>query len=290
MTLKQVLFKLKIERDLCFLKSLITHNCLLDMYIKNVALSSLAWLKRQSDIIVFLLIAIAITLPSIAPLSSGDKLNHNDDFYQCASKHEAVRKAILEYHAFPLRSFWFGGGYPTLDDPEDPTLNPLTLITLIFGSVMGLKVISFLAMLFGGLSTYALARYVLGYTKWGALFSGLTFGLSLFLPIRVNDGSYTEVYSAFLPLCLLLIGLACQGRKIALLILSFVFYTMLSDGSQTALMVIFYIGILCIFDLIPIVSNIPGKLSSRLFPVFYLLIKFIDRRGHSVTNCLGCTI
>jgi len=222
------------------------------MKIKSVALSSLLWLKHQSDIIAIVLIAVAIILPSITPLSSDGKLNHNDDFYQYAGRHEAVRKAILEYHTFPLRSFWFGGGYPTLGDPEDPTLNPLTLITLFFGSVMGLKVIPFLAMLIGGLSTYALARYILGYTKWGALFSGLIFGLSLFLPLRIQDGNPNEVYSAFLPLCLLLIGLACRGRKIALLILPFIFYTMLSDGKLTALMAILYLGILCIFDIIPI--------------------------------------
>jgi hypothetical protein len=208
----------------------------------------LQWFKKQSDIIALILIVTAITLPSIAPLSSGDTLNHNDDFYQYASKHEAVRKAILEYHVFPLRSFWFGGGYPTIGDPEDPTLNPLTLITIIFGSVMGLKIISFLSMLIGGFSTHALARYVLGYTKWGSLFSGLSFGLSLFLPLRILNGNYNEVYSAFLPLCLLLIGLACRGRKVAFLILPFIFYIMLSDGKNNALMSIFYIGILCILN------------------------------------------
>lgn len=202
--------------------------------------------KKQADIIALILIATAITLSSIAPLSSGDKLNDIDDFYLYASMHEAVRKAVLEYHTFPLRSFWFGGGYPTIGNPEDPTLNPLTLITIMFGSVMGLKIISFLSMLTAGLSTYALARYILGYTKWGSLFSGLIFGLSLFLPLRILDGNYNEIYSAFLPLCLLLIGWACRGRKIAFLALPFIFYIMLSDGKIHALMTIFYIGIICI--------------------------------------------
>ena len=219
-------------------------------------------LKTKADIIALILIAVAITLSSITPLSSGGKLNYDDDFFLIASKHEAVRKAILEYHTFPLRSFWFGGGYPTLGDPEDPTLNPLTLITIIFGSVMGLKVISFVTMLISGLSTYALARYILGYTKWGSLFSGLTFGLSLFVPLRIANGDYNDICPAFLPLCLLLIGLACRGRKIALLILSFVFYTMLSDGKQMALMVIFYIGILCILDIIPVFDTFGKSHSS----------------------------
>lgn len=236
------------------------------MNIKSHALSLLSWLKRRSDIIAFLVIAIAITLPSITALTSGNKINHNEDFYLYAGKHEAARKAILEYHTLPLRSFWLAGGYPSLGDPEDPALNPLILITLIFGTVTGLKIISFSAMLIGGLSTYALARYVLGYTKWGSLFSGLIYGLSLFLPLRIHDGNYNEVYAAFLPLCLLLIGLACQGRKIAVPILIFVFYTMLSDGKQTSLMAIFYMGVLCFLDVIP-VFNTFGKKNLTSHPI-----------------------
>ena len=165
--------------------------------------------------------------------------------------HESVRKAVFEYHTFPMRSFWVGGGYPTLGNPEDPTLNPLTLITIVFGSIMGLKIITFLSLLIGGISTYLLTRYILGYTRWGSLFCGLVIGLSLFIPIRVYDGNTNEVYGAFIPLCLLLIGLACRGRKAALLTLPFIFYIMLSDGKLIALMAFLYIGILCFLDVIP---------------------------------------
>ncbi len=142
---------------------------------------------------------------------------------------------MLEYHEFPLRAFWFGGGYPTIGDPEDPTFNPLTIITLIFGSVMGFKIIPFIAILIGGISTYFFVKYILNYTGWGAFFTGIMFGLNLFVSLRIQDGNPNEVYSAFLPLCMLLIGLACRGKKLALLILPFIFYTMISDGKYTAL-------------------------------------------------------
>jgi len=209
------------------------------------------WVRTKADVIALVLIAVVITLPSIAPLSSGNKVNLKDDFFYYAGMHEGVRKAVLEYHTFPTRSFWIGGGFPTLGNPEDPSLNPLTVITVIFGSVMGLKIITFLALLVGGLSTYLLARHILGYTRWGALFSGFVFGLSLFVPIRIYDGNPNEIYVAFLPLCLLLIGLACHGRRIAVFVLAFIFYIMLSDGKLTALTAFLYIGILCLLDLIP---------------------------------------
>ncbi|MFC1716959.1 hypothetical protein ACFL6S_25045 [Candidatus Poribacteria bacterium] len=165
----------------------------------------------------------------------------------------------MEYHAFPLRSHWLGGGYPTLGDPEDPTLNPFVLLTIFFGTVMGLKIIVYLALLVGGLSAYALTRYVFGYTRWGALFSGLMFGTSLFVPLRILDGNPNEVYAAFLPLCMLLVGLACRRRKIAFLILPFVLYTMLSDGKLTALMAIFYMGLFCLMDMAPVFNTFTGR-------------------------------
>lgn len=237
--------------------------------------STLKFLKKHLDLFAFVVIFIVITLASIQPLISGEKLNFNNDFFQYAARHESVRKSLIEYHTFPLRAYWFGGGYPTLGDPEDPTLNPLVLLSILFGSVMGLKLIGFLAILIGGLSTYALARYVLGYTRWGALFAGLVFGTSLFVPLRIADGNPNEVYAAFLPLCLLLIGLACQGRKSAFLILPIVFYTMLSDGKLTCFMGMFYIGILCFLDIVPFFSTFDKQNSSNKFNTRPLKIFFI---------------
>ena len=133
--------------------------------IQNLILSVFRFLQNRADILAYGIIFVVITLSSIPPLTSGGKLNLNADFFQYASRHEAVRKSLIEYHTFPLRSHWFGGGFPTLGDPEDPSLNPLVLLSVMFGTVMGLKLITYLALLVGGLSTYALARYILGYTR-----------------------------------------------------------------------------------------------------------------------------
>ena len=231
--------------------------------IRRLISSTFRLVQNSTDILAYGAIFIVITLSSIAPLSSGGKLNLNGDFFQYASRHEAVRKSLLEYHTFPLRSHWFGGGFPTLGDPEDPSLNPLVILSILFGTVMGLKLITYLALLVGGLSTYALARYILGYTRWGALFSGLIFSTSLFVPLRILDGNPNEVYAAFLPLCMLLIGLACRGRKIALLILPLVFYTMLSDGKLTFFMGVFYIGMFCSLDILPPFNTLAPENTSR---------------------------
>ena len=245
--------------------------------IQNLVLSISRFVKNYPDILAYGIIFIVITLSSIPPLTSGDKLNLNADFFQYAARHESVRKSLLEYHTFPLRAYWFGGGFPTLGDPEDPSLNPLVLLSVVFGTVMGLKLITYLALLIGGLGTYALARHVLGYTRWGALFAGLIFGTSLFVPLRILDGNPNEVYAAFLPLCMLLIGLACRGKKIALLILPFVFYTMLSDGKLTFFTAISYVGIFCLLDIFPFFNtlvspNSSGKFDIRPMKIFLLAL------------------
>ncbi|HQI71866.1 MAG TPA: hypothetical protein PLM65_01835 [Smithella sp.] len=232
--------------------------------LRNTCILLTKFLKERIDIVAIILIAVLISLPSISPLLSGNKVNLNADFLYYASMHESVRKAVFEYHTFPLRSFWVGGGYPTLGNPEDPTLNPLTLITLVFGSIMGLKIIVLMSLLIGGISTYLLTRYILGYTRWGALFCGLVIGLSLFIPLRVYDGNTNEVYGAFIPLCLLLIGLVCRGRKAALLALPFIFYIMLSDGKLNALMAFLYIGILCFLEVIPFLNIFGTKDSNKI--------------------------
>jgi hypothetical protein len=207
--------------------------------------------EHARAVLPYVVIFVVVTLSALPMLQSGEKILLNRDFFLFASQHEAVRKSLVEYHTLPLRSHWLGGGYPTIADPEDPTFNPLVLLSVVFGAVKGLKLIGYIALLIGGLATYALARNVLGYTRWGALFSGLVYGTCLFVPLRVIDGNPNEVYAAFLPLCLLLLGLTCRGRKSAVVILPFVFFTMLSDGKLNCLMAMFYIGVVCLVSMVP---------------------------------------
>ena len=110
-------------------------------------------MRMIPDFLSISIIVIIITLSSVPVFKSWSKLNFDVDFLQYASRHEAIRKSLIEYHTFPTRSHWLGGGFPTLGDPEDPTLNPLVLITILFDPIIGLKLIVFFALLIGGLAT-----------------------------------------------------------------------------------------------------------------------------------------
>jgi len=220
---------------------------------------------RQLDLLAFGVIALVIVLMWLPALTSGRRVNPIDDSFLHAARHEAVRKSLVEHHSFPLRSHWFGGGFPTLGEPEDPALNPLVLLSVLFGSAVGPKLIAFLGALASGFGTYALARYVLEYTRWGALFSGLMVGASLFIPGRMESGNLNEVCPAYLPLCMLLIALSCRGRRGALLLLPFVFYAMLSDGKQTFFVAMLCLGVVCLLDALPMFRSLTPEAPATRF-------------------------
>jgi len=222
---------------------------------------------RWLDLLAFTVVCVVIAVSWLPTLTSGGRANPNEDFFLYASRHEAVRKSLLEHRTFPLRSHWFGGGFPTLGEPEDPALNPLVLLSVLFGTVMGLKLIGFVAALAGGLGTYALGRYVLAYTRWGALFSALVVGTSIFVPGLMQSGNPHEVCLAYLPLCMLLIALSCRGRRTALFLLPFVFYTMLCSGKQAFVMAMLCLGVLCLLDAVPMLHTLTPKARARKFDV-----------------------
>lgn len=181
---------------------------------------------------------------------SGDRVNANNDFYQYAARHELVRRGVAEFHTLAQRSHLVGGGFPIIGDPEDPTFNPLILLTLAFGAVAGIKWIGIVSMVFGAIALYALARTAFGYTRYGATASALFFGLSLWLPARLRDGNPNEVYFNFIPACVLCVHLA-QFRRRYLLLLVGLLVTMLSDGKQSFFVCVLFIAALCAFARIP---------------------------------------
>ena len=71
-------------------------------------------MKMVPDFLFMSIIVIIITFSSVPVFKSWSKLNFDNDFFQYASRHEAIRKSLIEYHTFPMRSHWLGGGFPTL--------------------------------------------------------------------------------------------------------------------------------------------------------------------------------
>lgn len=166
-----------------------------------------------------LAVVIIVSLAAISPLvRTINKINTNDDFLQLATRHLLVRNSIINDHQMPMRTNYLGGGYPTIADPEDPTLSPFVLLTIMFGEIAGLKLIAVILFLTGAISMYYFARNVLKFNYLGAVFSALALSLSGWFPKRVNGGNINELYFFLTPLALLLFEKYLADKKYLLLV------------------------------------------------------------------------
>lgn len=123
----------------------------------------------------------------------------DNDWFQHYYYAETFRKIILEYHQFPLRSPFMGGGYPIIGHPFDITLTPFAIFVLVFGAVKGTTIIALLLSLLGAFGMLYLTKIVLRYNWIGAFFSTSVFMLSKWGLNMIADGNYTKLYYWLLP-------------------------------------------------------------------------------------------
>lgn len=118
------------------------------------------------------------------------------------SYYRADRISLLQYHQLPLRTFYFGGGYPLIANPQDGFLNPFFIPVLIFGEIIGMKANVFLAHIIAAMGMYYLARYVLKYNYLGAFFAAVVFTLGGHMHrLLIRGQDYVSTfYCFFIPL------------------------------------------------------------------------------------------
>ncbi len=219
-----------------------------------------------ADVISLSLVSACILTATLPIITTGDRIHLDADFLQLAGRREDVRRGIIDFHTLPQRSPWFGGGYPTLGDPEHPTLNPLIVLCVLLGTVAGIKWTGILMMLFAGSTLYLLCRRKLGFGHWPAIGTALFFALSPWSPVRLRDGNPTEIYYLLLPACIWCLR-AADGRKRYLFLLALMFFTALSDGKAILPAMLLYLALLCAATTVPGIGMSPkefGRSGSRL--------------------------
>ncbi len=188
-------------------------------------------------------------------------VNPTDDWLQHAARHLAVHVGVREFGQLPLRSHFFGGGYPTLWNPEDPTLSPFVLLTFLCGEVMGLKLLGFLFHIVGAVGTYLLARGVYRQGRVAAFAAACVIAFSSWTATRVYKGNLNELYFLAFPLAVWLLAKsrASRGAFVGLVLLM---AGLAMDGKLTWFSMMFFLGLaalrLCVFarrgrDLSPLV-------------------------------------
>lgn len=170
--------------------------------------------KDAFAIILILSIVFIFYLPLLKDLNLAFA---NIDWYEKYCLMASFRNSVLEYHQFPLRSPYINGGYPTIGHPYDESFNPFSIITLIFGEIIGLRIIIFLIFIISSLGMFYLTRYALRYNLFGSFFSTATFMLSNWGACQIAEGNYEKLYFYFLPWLLAFFIKSKKSRKFTIL-------------------------------------------------------------------------
>lgn len=137
-----------------------------------------------------------------------------EDWDQHYAYAESAIISIIKYHQLPLWNPYHCGGIPKIGNPQSNFLNPLFLIVLISGPVVGYKIL-FLTYFFIGLYGFYLLGQYLKISKISSIalsatymFSGITFmplasGVTNFFPLALLP----LLYLSFLKKQVLLSGL-----------------------------------------------------------------------------------
>ncbi|RKY37093.1 MAG: hypothetical protein DRP78_01995 [Candidatus Omnitrophota bacterium] len=202
-------------------------------------------------------------------------LSDNDEWFSAYAFNHFSRMCVLKFHQLPLRSHFLGGGVPIIGHTYQGFVNPFFVFVLIFGEIVGLKIITFLIYLAGAIGMYYLTRMCFKFHVMAAFFSALFFTLSGYLPSFLNDGNYFHIYIFLLPLALALFLKAGSSiKKIKYLTLcSLVMGIILL---QSGFFFIVAIGMILLISLLKsIMFNLEDaaiKIDCRYLQLFFIMI------------------
>ncbi len=107
-----------------------------------------------------------------------------DDWQLVMSSGEALRKIILEYGQFPFWNPWHHGGVPLFSHPGSNIFVPDTLMTLIFGGVIGVKIMPLFYLFFGVIGMWKFLEESKTASRfWGSALFGLQGAIAMHIAV-----------------------------------------------------------------------------------------------------------
>src|SRR3989338_889533 len=97
-------------------------------------------MKYKQELIALLLFSL-ISLAFVYPVFQNIKNWGIHDWDQHFMYNAVPRATILEFKQFPLWNPYYCGGNAMLANPQSSFLNPLYIFVLVFGEVIGLKIL-----------------------------------------------------------------------------------------------------------------------------------------------------
>lgn len=161
---------------------------------------------KKKEIIAVIVVIAAITIFCLPLLMRADKAyticdkeNRNVwyDYYHNAA---FFYNSVFVYHQFPFWCPSYEGGIAWQSAPIDLSLNPFSLLILLFGPVKGLNLGWYVFYMLSGLSMLYLTRHLLRFDIFGAVCAAIIFPMSSYFPYMQECGYITAREMLLLPL------------------------------------------------------------------------------------------
>jgi len=166
---------------------------------------------------IFILISFVLMLTFVFWLHP---LNLPSTFDPDALQHLAFgyvfTNAIHTFNEFPIWNPYFGGGIPWAGMVWNPGISPMSLILILFGEVIGIKLWLFCTYLFGAIGMYLMCHNCLNTSRPAASLAGMLFVGSLWAAGRFISGNYLEFSFLLLPLCIYLLNCVISFKLIGI--------------------------------------------------------------------------
>lgn len=234
--------------------------------------------KESIAIILIVIIAASFYFPLIWGLSK-TVINENDwwrNYYYAGLS----RKTVIDYHQLPLRTPFMSGGYSFIGHPSDFSLSPLFVFILIFGEVIGLRILVFLIFISGALGMFYLTKYVLKYNLLGGIFSSLAFILCNWGAYEAADGNLQKLFYYFLPWLLAFFIKSKQDKRFIVFSV-FILSLILLNNALILPPVILLLFLFSCFNSIEVKRGFKIKLNTVYITSLLLIV---------VVTCLLCAV
>lgn len=176
--------------------------------------------RAQDRLAVVGLLALTLLLtrsfwldPFSAPAPSLDP-----DALQQLSFAYSIHDAVSRHGEFPLWNPYLGGGIPWAGFHYNPGLSLVTPFHLLFGELLGVKVLIWAALFLGGLACHLTLRSCLGLAPLPSALAGGVYATSCWMPARMRGGGHDEIVLFLVPLAVYLFCQLARGRLIGLLL------------------------------------------------------------------------
>lgn len=235
--------------------------------------------KKEYNAIILIIIITALFYYPLIKGFSKTAIDENDwwrNYYYAGIS----RKTIIDYQQIPLRTPFMSGGYPFIGHPSDFSLSPLFIFILIFGEIMGLKILVFLIFISSALGMFYLTLYVLKYNLLGGIFASLAFILCSWGAYEAVDGNLQKLFYYLFPWLFAFFIKSKQDKRFIVFAI-FLLSLILLNNALILLPILLLLFLFSCLESIEIKKGFKAKLN-----VFYITIFFVI----VVVTCLLCAV